>query len=52
MNKELLFSIEEGDKIHLHINETIIIVFKNLDEWKSFAESMLHMIPEISDTLR
>lgn len=46
----LLFSVEENC-IYLHINDTVIIPFRDLDEWNDFANQMLAMAPEIKDNL-
>lgn len=48
--KKLLFSIED-DCIYLHINDTLIIPFEDLNEWKEFANKMLDMTGEMSETI-
>lgn len=50
--KKLLFLIDEIDNtLQLHIDESVIIPFENLEEWKKFANDMLHMIPEITKNI-
>lgn len=49
--KELLFSIED-ECIYLHINDTLIIPFRDLDEWKQFANDMLGMTEEMSENIK
>ena len=50
MPYQLLFEISTG-AIYLHINETVIIPFRNIEEWKKFANDMLAMVPEITENL-
>jgi len=50
--KKLLFSIEEdGSVIYLHINDVLIIPFKDLEEWEEFAQQMLGMMTEMSGNI-
>ena len=54
--KKLMFSVDtEGDGsysgLHLHVNDTLIIPFKDLEDWKEFANDMLGMTPEIQENL-
>ena len=51
MVKKLLFSIEEDNCIFLHVNDTLIIPFKDLEEWEKFANDMLNMVEEMSGNL-
>lgn len=52
MAKKLLFSIEEdGAVIYLHVNDVLIIPFKDLEEWEEFAQQMLNMTEEMSKNL-
>ena len=46
--KKLLFSVEDNC-IYLHINDTLIIPFRDLEEWNKFANDMLDMVPEITE---
>jgi hypothetical protein len=50
MIHKLLFEVVDG-AIYLHISETVIIPFRNIDEWRTFANQMLDMIPEITENL-
>ena len=50
-SKKLLFSIEEDNCIFLHVNDTLIIPFKDLEEWEKFANDMLNMVEEMSGNL-
>jgi hypothetical protein len=54
--KELLFSVETEDNgtfrcLYLHIDDTLIIPFRDLNEWKKFANDMLAMESEIQDNI-
>jgi hypothetical protein len=49
--KKLLFSIED-DCLYLHIDNTLIIPFRDLEEWKEFANKMLGMTEEISENIQ
>jgi hypothetical protein len=48
---KLYFEVVEDGMIYLHINELVIIPFKNIDDWRTFANQMLDMIPEIKENL-
>jgi hypothetical protein len=50
VKKKLMFSIEEAG-IYLHIADTVIIPFKDLEEWNTFAQDMLEMMPEMKENL-
>lgn len=47
--KKLLFSVEDYC-IYLHINDTLIIPFRDLEEWNKFANDMLGMVPEMTES--
>lgn len=54
--KKLLFSVETEDNgkfkcLYLHVNDTLIMPFRDLDEWKRFANDMLGMTAEIQDNI-
>lgn len=54
--KKLLFSVETEDNgrfkcLYLHINDTLIIPFRDLDEWKKFANDMLGMTAEMAENI-
>jgi hypothetical protein len=48
---KMLFSIEE-DGVYLHVNDKLIIPFKDLEEWEKFANEMLGMMPEMAENLQ
>lgn len=45
-DKKLMFSIKD-DAIYLHIGDSAIIPFEDLDQWTKFVNDMLYMIEEI-----
>lgn len=51
VRKNLMFSIEE-DGLYLHIGDSVIIPFADLEEWETFAQDMLGMMPEMSENLQ
>jgi hypothetical protein len=46
--KKLMFLVED-DGIYLYINDTLIIPFRDLEEWNKFAHGMLGMVPEMTE---
>jgi hypothetical protein len=49
--KELAFEVTDDNTLLLHIGNSVIIPFANLAEWEKFANDMLHMTTEISETM-
>lgn len=52
-DKQLLFSIvrDTDTSIYLHVGDTLIIPFKDMEEWEKFANNMLDMTAEIRENL-
>lgn len=49
---DLLFEVRDDKSLLLWVNDSIIIPFRNKNEWINFAEKMLGMIPEIDENLQ
>jgi hypothetical protein len=54
-DKKLLFSIRPNEfgppQLHLYVGSTLIIPFKDVEEWKEFANDMLSMVPEMTENI-
>ena len=49
-DKKLLFSVED-DALYLHVNDILIIPFRDLVEWQKFALAMVDMMPEMAENI-
>lgn len=47
MKYKLLFKVDQDRKLFLWINDTVMLPFDDLKEWRNFAEQMVGMIPEM-----